>query len=111
MADLTTQQLAGILLGIARAQQAIIDAMENSKAGFKSTHFRPMLETASRIRSNRAETLAELPCRLLLQMLGRNGPDLEQVAKELEALLSGQPLTPAAPAAPAPPQPIRPRSI
>jgi len=91
MTNLTTYQLAEILLGIARAQQAIIEAMENSKAGFKSTHFRPMLETASRIRSNRAETLADFPPRLLLQMMGRNAPLAETVQKELEELLAAQP--------------------
>ena len=108
MSNLTTQQLAEILIGIARTQQAIIDAMENSKAGFKSTHFRPMLETASRIRSNRAETLADFPSRLLLQFLGRNGPELSQVVKDLETLLAqkststGDGAAPAPAAAPAP---------
>ena len=94
MSNLTTEQLAEILIGIARTQQAIIDAMENSKVGFKSTHFRPMLETVSRIRSNRDETLADFPSRLLLHYLGRNGPELSQVAKDLETLLARQP-TPA----------------
>ena len=83
MSNVTTQQLAEILLGIARAQNAIIEAMENSKAGFKATHFRPTLEAVSRIRSNREESLADFPARLLLQLLGRNGPDLAQVAAAL----------------------------
>jgi len=91
MANLTTQQIAELLVGISRTQQAIIDAMENSKAGFKSTHFRPALESASRIRSNRAETLVDLPSRLLLQMLGRNAPDSTQIAQEIEALLNPPP--------------------
>jgi hypothetical protein len=95
MSNVTTQQLAEILLGIARAQHAIIDAMENSKAGFKATHFRPTLEAVSRIRSNRAESLADFPARLLLQFLGRNGPELAQVMADLETLLS-QPSNPAA---------------
>lgn len=99
MSTITTEQLAEILLGIARAQQAIIDAMENSKAGFKATHFRPMLETASRIRSNRGESLVDYPSRLLLQMLGRNGPDLAQVVKDLDALLSARPAAPEPPPA------------
>ncbi|MDH5536146.1 MAG: hypothetical protein OEZ08_11325 [Betaproteobacteria bacterium] len=88
MSNLTTHQLAELLLGVARAQQAIIDAIEDSKAGFKSTHFRPMLETASRIRSNRAETLADFPPRLLLHMMGRNAPAADMVASELEVLLA-----------------------
>jgi hypothetical protein len=95
MSNVTTQQLAEILLGIARAQQAIIEALENSKAGFKATHFRPTLEAVSRIRSNRAESLADFPARLLLQFLGRNGPELSQVVADLEVLLA-QPPSPAA---------------
>lgn len=88
MAEVTTQQLAQILLGIARAQNAMVEALENSKAGFKSTHFRPSIETASRIRSNLPETLADYPSRLLLQMLGRTAPDTDRVMRDLEALLS-----------------------
>ncbi|MBS1217188.1 MAG: hypothetical protein H6R21_321 [Proteobacteria bacterium] len=89
MAEITTQQMAQLMIGVARSQLALIDSIENSKAGFKFTHVRPTLETASRIRSNHAETLADFPSRLLLQMLGRNSPDLERVAHELETLCGG----------------------
>jgi hypothetical protein len=105
MADITTQQLAQLLLGIARAQHAILEALESSKAGFKATHFRPVVETAARIRTNRPETLAEYPSRLLLQMLGRSSPDVETVLRDLEKLLAATaaadevPGTPAAPLA------------
>ena len=88
MSNVTTQQLAELLLGIARAQNAIIEAMENSNKGFKSGHFRPALETTSRIRSNQPDTLVDFPARLLLQMLGRNGPDVVAVTKNLDALLA-----------------------
>jgi len=102
MSEITTQQLAQLLLGIARSQNAIIEALENSKAGFRSTHFRPSIETASRIRSNMQETLADYPSRLLLQMLGRTAPDSDRVLRDLENLLTPQPASaPAAPAAPA----------
>ncbi|MEN3352316.1 MAG: hypothetical protein V7640_474 [Betaproteobacteria bacterium] len=87
MTNITTQQLAQLLLGVARAQNALVEALENSKAGFKATHFRPAVEAASRIRSNRAETLSDYPSRLLLQMLGRTAPDRDSVARELEKLL------------------------
>lgn len=97
MAEITTQQLAQILLGIARAQNAIVEAMENSKTGFRATHFRPAVESASRIRANRPESLADYPARLLLQMLGRTGPDLDSVERDLERLL----------ALPAPAAPVR----
>jgi hypothetical protein len=88
MADITTQQLAQILLGIARAQNAIVDAMENSKTGFRATHFRPAVESASRIRANRPDSLTDYPARLLLQMLARTGPDLDSVQRDLERLLA-----------------------
>ena len=88
MADITTHQLAQLLLGVARAQNAIIDALENSKAGFKATHFRPAVEAASRIRSNRPDTLSDYPARLLLHLIGRAAPDVESVQRDLERLLS-----------------------
>ncbi len=101
MAEITTQQIAQLMIGVARSQLALADSIENFKAGFKFTHVRPTLETASRIRSNHAETLADFPARLLLQMLGRNPPDLERVAHELEALFSGvSPVPPREGAAP-----------
>ncbi len=103
MAEVTTQQLAQLLLGIARAQNAMVEALENSKAGFKSTHFRPSIETASRIRSNLPESLADYPSRLLLQMLGRTAPDTDRVMRDLEALLSRPAAPVAAPAPAAPP--------
>lgn len=99
MADITTQQLAQLLLGIARAQNAIVEALENSKAGFRATHFRPAVETASRIRANRPDTLVDYPSRLLLSMLGRTAPDADVVLRDLERLLAAAPAaTAAAPA-------------
>jgi hypothetical protein len=89
MAEINTQQMAQLLMGVARAQLAIIDSIENSKAGFKSTHLRPILESASRIRSNHPVALTDFPSRLLLQMLGRNPPDVDRVAIELEQLVGG----------------------
>lgn len=89
MSDINTQQMAQLLLGVARAQLAIIDSIENSKAGFKSTHVRPILESASRIRSNHPVALADFPSRLLLQMLGRNPPDADRVVHDLEQLIGG----------------------
>ena len=97
--EVRSQQLAQILLGIARSQQAIVDALENSKAGFKSIHFRPSIETAARLRANRAESLVDLPSRLLLQMMSRNVPDLDTVIRDLERLLAAPDAPP--PAAPA----------
>ncbi len=88
MSSLTTEQVAELLLGIARSQLALADAIESSKAGFKSTHLRPTVESAARIKMNRPVALADLPSRLLLQMLGRNAPTAEAVARELATLLA-----------------------
>jgi hypothetical protein len=42
----------------------------------------------------------DFPARILLAHQGRNPPDLAQVLRDLEALLSGRPIAPVAPAAP-----------
>jgi hypothetical protein len=100
MANITTQQLAEIIIGVARTQQAIVDAMESQKAGFKGSHFASALDNAAKIRvTNRPLTLQEFPARALLQCMGRAGPNVEQLARDLDALLSGQPLVAAAPGA------------
>jgi len=100
MSQMTTEQMAQLMLGVARSQLAIMDAIENTRAGFKSTHARGILESASRLRSNAPPTLGDFPSRLLLQMLGRNPPPLERVIQDLEALVSGAgAATPASPAA------------
>ena len=88
MSNLTTHQLAELLLGVARAQNAIIEAMENSKAGFKSDALPPGARNrVAHPQQPRRTASSDFPARLLLQMLGRNGPDVAQVAKNLDALL------------------------
>jgi hypothetical protein len=95
--NLSTQQLAEILIGIARSQQAIIEAVESMKAGFKGSHLAPALDSIAKIRSTgRPLSLQEYPARVLVQCQGRVGPKLEQVVKDLEALLSGTAATPSA---------------
>ena len=95
--SLTTQQLAEILIGIARSQQAIIDAIESSKAGFKGTYLGPALDSTAKIRSTgRPLMLQDFPARVLLQCQGRAGPNVEQIVRDLETLLSGQVATPSA---------------
>ena len=89
--NVTTQQLAELLIGIARSQQAVIDAIDAQKPGFKATYLTPALDSVAKIRStNRAPSLQEFPARVLSRCQSRVGPNLEQVMKDLEALLSGQ---------------------
>jgi len=91
MANITTQQLAELIIGIARAQQAIVDAMESQKAGFKGSHFATALDNAAKIRvTTRPLTLQEFPARALLQCMGRAGPNVEQLTRDLDALLAAQ---------------------
>jgi hypothetical protein len=111
--SITTQQLAEILIGVARSQQAIIDAIESMKAGFKGTYLGPALDSVAKIRSTgRPLTLQEFPARVLVQCQGRAGPNIEQVVKDLDDLLSGKTTTPSsvapatARAAAAAPQPV-----
>jgi len=87
MANITSQQLAELLIGIARAQQAIVEAAESQRAGFKG-HLAPALQTAARNRNTgHAPTLMDLPSRILLAHQGRTGPDLGQIMRELDDLL------------------------
>jgi hypothetical protein len=88
MSSLTTEQVAELLLGIARSQLAMVDAIESMKPGFKATHLRSNVESAARIKMNRPEALVDFPSRLLLQMLGRNTPTQTAVVADLQALLS-----------------------
>ena len=122
--NVSTQQLAEILIGIARSQQAIIEAIESMKAGFKGTYLSPALDSVAKIRSTgRPLSLQEFPARVLVQCQGRVGPNVDQVVRDLETLLSGTAATPSAVApasaraaaaaqpvrpAAAPPQPIKP---
>jgi len=95
--SITTQQLAELLIGVARSQQAIIDAVEGMKAGFKGTYMSPALDSVAKIRSTgRAVTLQDFPARVLVQCQGRAGPNLEQIVKDLEDLLAGKITTPSA---------------
>lgn len=87
MSSPTNEQIAQLLLGIARTQLAMADAIESTKAGFKESHLRSHVESAARIKVNRPQALADFPARLLLQMLGRNAPTQESVARDLQSLL------------------------
>ena len=68
-----------------------------SKAGFKGTYLAPALDSVAKIRSTgRPLTLQDFPARVLLQCQGRAGPNVEQIVKDLEDLLSGKMTTPSA---------------
>jgi hypothetical protein len=100
METLTTQQVAELLAGIARAQQAVIDAIEGQRPGFKGKYLTTTLTTAARIRNTaHTATLADLPARILLAYQSRNPPDAAQVMRDLAPLLAAPAAVAAAPAA------------
>ena len=108
MAQPTTQQLAELLIGIARAQSAVILGIESAMAGTKTQHILPQLQNLAHLRDHPEPTLIDLPVRILLGTQGRVPPDPAAVVRDLERLFSAAPAATApaaaakAPAAPGP---------
>ena len=103
MLNISAQQLAELLIGIARAQAAVIHGVDNAHAGIKTQNIVPALQNAAHLRDHPEPTLVDLPVRILLTSQGRVPPDPAVVARDLERLLSGAPTpAPAAASAPAP---------
>ena len=98
---MTPQQLAEILLGIARAQAAIVQGLENEMAGVRSGRIIPALQNVAHLRDHPQPTLTDLPVRVLLATLGRQTPDAAGVVRDLERLLGGATQASAPAAAPA----------
>jgi hypothetical protein len=87
--NLTTEQLAELLAGIARAQQSIIDAMDKSQPDFRGTYLAPALNVAANLRIPEVRLL-DLPSRILLRSQGRVPMDQATIEKSLaEALGMG----------------------
>src|SRR6267378_4490865 len=98
--NLTTEQLADILIGIARAQNALIDALERISPGFRNMHAMPLLNIAANTRVAEPRMI-DFPARILLRLQGRVALENAAVKADLERLMSGK----AAPAAAAPAAP------
>jgi hypothetical protein len=86
---ISAQQLAELLMGIARAQAAIVQGIENEIGGFRSGRAVPALQNVAHLRDHPEPTLVDLPVRILLSTLGRGGPDAANVARDLERLCAG----------------------
>jgi hypothetical protein len=78
MQIISTAHLAQILIGIARAQAAIVQAGKGEAA----------IEALTGLRDG-AQSLENLPVRILVASLGRTRPDAAAVAQELERLCAG----------------------
>jgi len=92
-------QLAELLMGIAKAQAAVIDAIERAEPGFKNNHAVPMLTTAANVRAA-VPRIQDLPARILLRMQGRAAFDIAQIQQDLEAALASDGVSPGASAEP-----------
>jgi hypothetical protein len=90
MQILSAQHLAELLIGIARAQAAIAQAVENELAGFRSNRAVPALQNVAHQRDHPEPTLVDLPVRILIASLGRSGPDAAAIVKDLERLCAGK---------------------
>jgi hypothetical protein len=86
--EISAQQLAALLIGIARAQSAVIQGIESAMAGTKTQHILPMLQNLAHLRDHPEPTLVDLPVRVLLTIQGRVPPDPAVVARDLERLLA-----------------------
>lgn len=84
--EISAQQLAELLSGIARAQAAVVNGMESEFAGIRSGRVVPMLQNVAHLRDHPEPTLTDLPVRILLSYMGRVGPDPTAIARDLERL-------------------------
>ena len=103
--NLSTEQLAELLAGIARAQQAIIDAIDSENGGWKNTHLLPKVNTAANMRLA-VPRLMDVPSRVLMRSQGRVPMDVPTITRMLEEALSGVAAAPAAAVAAAPAGPV-----
>ncbi len=105
--SVTNDQLAELLSGIAKAQQAIIDAVERAEGGWKNNHLIPILNVAANMRQPEPRLL-DLPARILLRYQGRAAVDNASIVADLERLFSqpvgGAPVDASAATAPAAPR-------
>ena len=79
-------QLAELLAGIAKAQNAVLDAMDRAMPGFKNTHLAPVLNVAANTRLGEPR-LVDLPSRVLLRYQGRAAVDVAAIKADLDRLL------------------------
>ena len=79
-------QLAELLAGIAKSQNAVLDAVDRANPGFKATHLASVLNVAANMRTAEPR-LIDLPSRILLRYQGRAAIDLDAIKVDLERLL------------------------
>ena len=80
---ISAQHLSELLIGIARAQAAIVHAAGNEARAVNALQ-----------KLSGGTTLADLPVRILLETLSRSGPDAAEIVEDLERILGGTPGSP-----------------
>jgi hypothetical protein len=85
--SLTTEQMAELLAGIVRSQQAIIDAIESDSGGWRNNHLLNKLNVAANTRSA-TPRLIDVPSRVLLRSQSRVPMDVEAIMAELQSAMS-----------------------
>jgi hypothetical protein len=83
--EISAQQLAELLVGIARAQAAVVNGLENVNPGTRGQVL-PAIQNVAHLRDHPQPTLVDLPVRVLLSHMSRAVPDTEAIARELERL-------------------------
>ena len=96
--ELSAQQLAELLSGIARAQAALVHGIESALPGARAEHIMPAVQVVARVRDHPYASFTDLPSRILLQYMGRAGPNIEALVQDLERLARGTPPEPPRPA-------------
>ncbi|HEY4370783.1 MAG TPA: hypothetical protein VGN52_02490 [Burkholderiales bacterium] len=84
---MNNEQLAELLSGIAKAQNAVLDAVDRANPGFKATHVTSVLNVAANMRSAEPR-LVDLPSRILMRYQGRAAVDQAQIVADLDRLLA-----------------------
>jgi hypothetical protein len=88
--NLTSDHLADILIGIARAQNAVIDAIDRANPGFRSQHAVPLITLAANMRAGDPRFI-DLSSRILMRLQGRVALEPAVVKADLERLMGGAP--------------------
>ena len=94
--NLNVEQIAELLAGIARSQQAIVEAIESDSGGWRNTHLLPKLNTASNMRLA-TPRLIDIPSRILLRSQGRVPMDVPNIVRVIEEALGATTVAAAAP--------------
>src|SRR4029077_20459751 len=85
--NLTSDRLADLLIGIARAQNAVIDAIDRANPGFRSQHATPLITLAANMRAGDPRMI-DLSSRILMRLQGRVAIDPARVKGDPQRLFT-----------------------